>query len=260
MTAGLGVSLLVRLPGAFLTFNVFGSPVTVPFTRTTLMAGLLVLLTAAAAERTVRIHPLVRRAEPGLIETGVYWGLPAAIAILAVLLTPQFPSRLFQMLGILFSGVLMAVVLYALYGSVDPGAPGFRRSRIFLNLLAYGAALALFLLVYRTRARSLVSGTEVALTAMLLAVELLRSTTGRTDLVLSYAGIIGLVLGEITWALNYLVLPGLTGSLLLLLIFYLFVGLAQQSLQGRLSRRVVAEFALFALFALILISIVGPGF
>jgi hypothetical protein len=67
------------------------------------------------------------------------------------------------------------------------------------------------------------------------------------------------VLGQVTWALNYWLLPGLTGGLLLLLIFYLMVGIAQQGLQGRLTRRVLLEFGIFALIALILIGVVSPS-
>ena len=55
-------------------------------------------------------------------------------------------------------------------------------------------------------------------------------------------------------------LPGLTGGLLLLLIFYLMVGIAQQGLLGRLTRRVVMEFVVFAVVALVLMALVGPGF
>jgi hypothetical protein len=69
------------------------------------------------------------------------------------------------------------------------------------------------------------------------------------------------LLGEATWALNYWpLLPGLTGGLLLLLSFYLAVGIAQQALQQRLNQRVLLEFAVFAMVALILIVIFGPGF
>ncbi|RIK41773.1 MAG: hypothetical protein DCC57_18720, partial [Chloroflexi bacterium] len=56
------------------------------------------------------------------------------------------------------------------------------------------------------------------------------------------------------------VLPGLTGGLLLLLIFYLLVGIAQQGLQGQLTRRVLLEFGVFGVVALALIAAVGPGF
>jgi hypothetical protein len=52
----------------------------------------------------------------------------------------------------------------------------------------------------------------------------------------------------------------LTGGLLLLLSFYLAVGIALQGLQGRLTRRVLAEFVFFGVVALILIVVFGPGF
>lgn len=179
---------------------------------------------------------------------------------MTVVTIPQLPTPLAQAGGLLLLGLLIAVTLFALFATVDTGAPGFRRGRLVLNVLAYTSALALFLLVYQTRTRSLLSGSLVALTATLLAVELLRSTTDRSELVLSHALVVGLVLGESTWALNYWPLPGLTGGLLLLLIFYLIVSLAQHGLQNHLTRRVLIEFALFALFALLLIAVVGPGF
>lgn len=260
VVAALGVGLVLRIPTAILTLHVFGSPVALALNDTTLMAVFLALLAAVATESAIRSHPRLGRGSVSWTQTWVYWALPAAISILAAVLTPAIPTRLLQVAGMLVGGLLVAITLYALYATVDSGAQGFRRARILLNILAYGSALALFLLVYQTRARSLISGTEVAVTAMLLAVELLRSTTDRTDLVLSYAIIVGLILGEATWALNYLLLPGLTGSLLLLLLFYLSVGLAQQGLQEHLTRRVVLEFVLFAVFALVLIALVGPGF
>jgi hypothetical protein len=101
----------------------------------------------------------------------------------------------------------------------------------------------------------------VSLTAALLAVELLRSATNEMRQVLMYSAVVGLLLGELTWALNYWpLLPGLTGGLLLLLAFYLAVGIALQGLQKRLTRRVLVEFAFFGVVALSLIVVFGPGF
>ena len=71
------------------------------------------------------------------------------------------------------------------------------------------------LVVYRMRARSLVSATEVMVLSTLLALELLRGSQRPVALVAVYAGITGLVLGQATWALNYLRLSNLTGGLLL---------------------------------------------
>ena len=143
---------------------------------------------------------------------------------------------------------------------MEVGQKGYRRGRAVLNALAYGCALLLFVIVYQTRTRSLLSGTMVAATATLLTIELVRSSTPNSGTVISYGLAVGLVLGQVTWALNYWPIDELTGGLVLALIFYLMVGIAQQGLQGRLRRRVVIEYAGFALAALILIAAIGHGF
>ncbi len=261
VVAATAASLFVRLPSLpILNFDVLGSPIALEVSDTLLMAIFLALLSASGAESCIRTHPHFRQMSDWRWATWSYWALPAALSILAVILLPLLPTQAAQAVGLLVHGGLMTMALFGLYATVDPGAAGFRRGRIFLNLLAYASALALFLLVYQTRTRSLLSGSVIALTATLLAVELLRSTSERRELVLSYALIVGLVLGESTWALNYWPLPGLTGGLLLLLVFYLIVSLAQHGLQNHLTRRVLLEYALFAIFALILIAVVGPGF
>ena len=183
-----------------------------------------------------------------------------AITFISVVLLPLAPSSLIQVLALIVSGTLLALSLFGLYATVERGRPGFRRARLLVDALAYGSALLLFLFVYQARTRSLLSGTLIAFTAMLLAIEILRTVTDGPSTALIYGGIVGLVLGQVTWALNYWRLPGLTGGLLLLLTFYLLVGIAQQGLQDRLNRRVLLEFGIFALVALILIALVGPGF
>jgi hypothetical protein len=183
-----------------------------------------------------------------------------ALAIISTVLLPLANSALLQVLALAVSAVLLAAAYYGLYATVERGKSGFRRARLWLDALAYGSALILFLFVYQTRTRSLLSGSLVAVTAFLLAAEILRTATTRPRAALVYGGIIGLILGQVTWALNYWVLPGLTGGLLLLLSFYLLVGIAQQGLQERLTARVLWEFVVFTLIALVLIALVGPGF
>ncbi|MDI9548651.1 MAG: hypothetical protein QM346_13735 [Chloroflexota bacterium] len=258
---GLGASLVIDLPTAVVSFWAFGSPITLPFTGAIWFAIFLALTAATGAQSVVAAHPAnANRISVLGLENWPYWALPMALTSIAVLLLPLGPSPVIQLAAIALSGALIALAYAGLYATVEPGAPGSRRARLLLDSLAYGSALLLFLFVYQTRTRSLLSGTLVAATAMLLAIEILRSVTPRARVALVYGGIVGLVLGEVTWALNYWVLPGLTGGLLLLLIFYLLIGIAQHGLQGRLTRRVMIEFAVFAVVALILIALVGPGF
>ncbi len=256
---GMALSLVLDIPTTLVTFRALGSPISIPFSAGSLVALLLAVAAGAGTEGIVRLHPRFRRSRFRL--TWAFWALPMATVIITVVVLPQVPTRLLQAVVLLTAGGLLALAFFALYATVEPGQPGFRRARLVLDALAYGAALLLFLFVYQTRTRSLLSGTLVAMTAALLAVEILRTSTTQTRLVLIYGAIVGLLLGQITWALNYWpLLPGLTGGLLLLLSFYLTVGIAQQGLQNRLTRRVLLEFALFGAVALALIVIFGPGF
>ena len=256
---GMGLSLLLEIPTTVVTFRALGSPISLLFSVGSLMALLVAVAAAAGTESIIRLHPRYATRRWGFV--WAYWALPMAISIITVVILPQVPTQLLQVTVMLAAGALLAVALYSLYATVVPGQTGYRRARLTLDALSYSAALLLFLFVYQTRTRSLLSGTLVAMTATLLAIEILRSSTPRTSLVLIYGVVVGLLLGEITWALNYWpLLPGLTGGLLLLLSFYLAVGIALQNLQGRLSRRVLLEFAAFAAVALVLIAIFGPGF
>ena len=257
---GLGLSLLYNLPSVVITFDALGSPISIPLTETSMAAAFLSVLAAVGADSVVSLHPRFASTPRWFGWKWTYWALPMALTIISVFVLPLTPHGLIQVLALLFSGAVLTLAYFCLYATVERGQSGFRRARLLLDALAYGSALVLFLFVYQTRTRSLLSGTLVAMTAILLTVEMLRTTVDRPRLVLTYSAIIGLILGQVTWALNYWLLPGLTGGLLLLLIFYVLVGIAQQGLQNRLNRRVLLEFVIFTVVALILISLVGPGF
>jgi hypothetical protein len=221
----------------------------------------LAVLAASGAEAVVSAHPsllLPEQRQGG--RTWPFWALPMAMTIIFTLILPRMPTPLIQVLALLLASMLLVLVFMSLYHSVEPGQSGFRRSRLVLNLLTYAAAVALFLFVYQSRTRSLVSGSLVAIIAMLLAIELLRSSASSTGQAINFGAIVGLLLGQVTWALNYWPLPSLTGGLMLLLIFYVLVSLAQNGLQQRITRRVVIELVIVIVVALVLIGVFGPGF
>ena len=258
---GLGGSLLIELPTIILRAWAFGSPISIPFTGRIWFVLMLAILSAAGAQSVVSVHPEVAGRHDGVrMSTWPYWALPMPLVGIAVIMLPLAPGRVMQVFALIASGVVIALAYYGIYATVDAGTAESRRARLLLDVLAYGSGLLLFLFVYQTRTRSLLSGTLIALIATLLALEILRSAADRPFTALLYGGIVGLILGQVTWALNYWLLPGLTGGLLLLLIFYLLIGIAQQGLQGRLTRRVLLECGVFALIALVLIAWLGPGF
>ena len=200
----------------------------------------------------------IERAQTTVREHWVFWALPVALIGVAILLLPLAPSAVYWVIGLIATGIALGVSMAGIYFTLDPFQSGYRRARLGLNILTYAVALLLFLVVYRTRARSIVSATEVLGVSGLLALELLRGSERPTILVALYAAITGVVLGQATWALNYWRLDSLTGGLVLLIIFYNLVGLAQNAIQGRLRRRVLMEYGLITLAAMVLIWEFAP--
>ncbi len=259
---GMGLRLLFTMPsGLSYDFEAFGSPITIAITDYVVAALLLGTLAASCTESVISVHPaLARRSLQSARRTWAFWSLPTALTVIAVVILPYAPTRELQVLGVLIYAVMIATTFYSLYATVEVGLTGYRRGRAVLNALTYGSALLLFVIVYQTRTRSLLSGTMVAATATLLTIELLRSSAKNTTISIQYGLAVGMVLGQMTWALNYWPINELTGGLLLALIFYLMVGIAQLGLEGRLRRRVLMEYAAFALIALALIAAIGRGF
>jgi hypothetical protein len=247
---------LLALPTIVVAGGVLGSPVAITVTTNTVLGLILAGLAASGAEAIVRAHPLSHSGESG--PHWLAWGVPVALIGVAVFLLPVAPSRLYWLVGMTLTGIALGLSLAGIYYTMDPFATGYRRARLGMNALTYGIALVLYLVVYSTRARSIVSATEIMLVSGLLALELLRGSQRPTMSVALYAVIAGLVLGQATWVLNYMRLQSLTGGLVLLLIFYNVVGLSQNAIQGRIGRRVAIEYGLITIAALALIWEFAP--
>ena len=112
---GLGVSLLLEIPTTQITFRALGSPITLSLSAGNVMALLLAVAAAAGTESIVRLHPRFPRRRRSA--TWAYWALPMAIASITVVLLPQVPTRLLQVIVMLVAGGLLAVALYSLYAS-----------------------------------------------------------------------------------------------------------------------------------------------
>jgi intracellular septation protein A len=287
MLMGLAAQRFLTLPARAFTATLFGSPITLTITANTVLGVLLAGLVASGTEAVVRAHPRSQRGPRQISRFGmgeaagrvwprsgvnivaeragavvrdhwVFWGLPIALITVAVLLLPSAPSLVYWLLGLILTGATLGLSMAGIYYTIEPFQAGYRRARLGMNTLTYGIALVLFLVVYQTRVRSIVSATEVLLVSSLLALELLRGSERPTVLVALYAGIDGLILGQATWALNYWRLDSLTGGLVLLVLFYNVVGLSQHALQGRIRRRVLLEYGLITMAAMALIWEFAP--
>ncbi len=253
---GLILAAFLQFPTWTYDLTVLGSPLTISISQTALMAALLVGITCAGTDAIVRSHPTAQRIEAR--HSFVTWTLPALTVLLATVLLPRSPTLLYRLIGYVLTGLILILAISAEYHTVDPTDRHYLAARLGLNAWAYLLALVIFILIYSAKARSLISATGVTLVSTLLALEFLRSAGrgfGRTAL---YALIAGLSTGEIIWAMNYWRVRGITGGLILLLGFYVATGLANQQLQGRLTRRVLVEYAVVALVGLAVLLRFGP--
>ncbi len=253
---GLILGAFLQLPGRSYSLTVLGSPLAVSLTQTALMAALLVGITCAGTDAIVRSHPTAQRIEAR--HSFVTWTLPALTVLLAVVLLPQAPTRLYRLVGYVLTGLVLIPVISAEYHTVDPDDRLYRAARLSLNAWAYLLALVVFVLIYSAKTRSLISATAVTAVGGLLALEFLRSAGQGFTRTALYAAIAGLCTGEIIWAMNYWRISGVTGGLILLLGFYVFTGLANQQLQDRLTRQVLIEYAIVSLVGLAVLLRFGP--
>lgn len=237
--------LVVDLPARTFVFAPLGSPLTVRLSEQWLRAMLTAVLAVAGAHSVVGAPLLARRGRrPARFAA---WIAPGLVGFLAPFLLPLAPDLRYWLAGLGLTAVLMGSIILLEYYAADrpaglssPVSP--RAARLALSLLTYGVALAAFVLIYQSRARSLVTATATAVVSSLTALSLLQGVDRPARRTALYAGLAGLVMGQCTWALNYWRIHALAGGVLLLLFFYVVVGVAQQHLQGSLTRRVLVEF------------------
>ncbi|RME30851.1 MAG: hypothetical protein D6793_12915 [Thermoflexia bacterium] len=246
----------VQLPQITRQFRVLGSPLEVNLTGTWLLVLLVGGLAGMGARYILTAHPDFpdRLARP----LHFSWLLPALVGGMAAYLTEQTRTNAVWAVSLAGAMTLIGVAVAAEFATLSPAHPSYARARVALNVLAYVLAFAFFLVIYRTRARSLVTATGISGVAFLVALDLFSVAETRWVRVVLYAAVTGLLVGEATWALNYWRLDDWTASLFLLLLFYFCTGVVQQYLLERLKITVLLEFGFVMALVLILMVILRP--
>jgi len=246
----------IELPTRPVGISVFGSPLGFELSSDWLMAALLAGLACTGTDAVVRTHPRAR--EVSLRHTFVYWIQPGLLGLVAARLLAQAPTRTIWAAGLVATGALLVIVLIAEYTTVDRLAPSYSQARLLLNTFAYVLAFALFVIVYQTHGRSLITATTMLVFSFALALDVLWGAGAEPGRMAALAAAVGLVLGQCDWAMNYWQINAWSGGMLLLLIFYVMTGIATQYLQGRLTRRVLIEFAVVALGGMAVVFALRP--
>jgi hypothetical protein len=241
----------VNVPSRTISFDLLGSPISFEVTSTWLVATMLSALSCLGANAVIHAHP--RMSQPSPPRTFIYWILPGLTGLNAALLLERAPTWPIWWVGLALTGLAITLVVVAEFSTVDPYLLGYPRARLTLNVIAYALAFTSFTLIYDSRVRSVLTATAVSTVSVVLAFELLNTTEVRLRQALLYGLLTGLLLGESAWALNYWRLSALAGGMIMLLVFYVVIGVAQQILLNRLTRRTLVEFAIVIAVASILI-------
>jgi len=253
---GIVLFLVVHVPTWTLASQPLGSPLTLNVSGDWLVTLILLGLACTGTDSVIRCHPRSRAGE--LPYTFVFWILPGLLTVLMAALLPRAPNTQYWFMGLIATAALLSLVVAVEYRTVDPSAPAYRPARLALNLVTYLIALGLFTVIYASKARSLITATSTMVAGGLLALDLLREEQQPMHRRLLYASLIGLLLGEAVWALNYWRVSSLTVGGLLLLLFYLTTGIAQQHLQENLNRRTLLEFATVGVIGVIILLRYSP--
>jgi len=248
---GLVVSHIVELPTRTISFVALGVPTTIYLSGRWLVGALLIIMTGAGVDSIVRSHPSVRGAVRRY--TLSFWGLPCTLVLVSLVVLPLSPNVVLWLGALALTGLLLSLVVVAQYYTLDGQGRAVAIVRWGLSMAAYAVVFLLSGLVYGARVRSLLSATAVSLMATAMAAEVLRPpspehSVRRTWL---YSAMVGLVLGEVVWALNHVSFSAIAGGIFLLLVFYVMSAVAKQHLSGQLTRAVIAEF--------VVISVLGLG-
>jgi hypothetical protein len=246
----------IELPGHVYRVQALGSPLEIDASGTLLLITLMVGLACTGTSLVLHDHPLLLE-HPDRSAT-ISWILPGVLAGLSGHLLSLAPTLSIWLGGLVVFGIGIGLTVSAEHAAIHPDAPNYAVARLALNALAYLMAFMLFVIIYQTRSRSLVTATLTLLVATLLAIDLLSVADVRVSRLLPFAGIVGLIIGESTWALNYWQIGGWVGGLLLLLVFYMSINVAHQHLVERLGMSTLVELAAVTVAVLLVVLIRGP--
>jgi hypothetical protein len=219
------------------------------------------LASGVAAEIHARLHPyFVSVADRSAF---TLWVLPALVVLTVGLgIVAWQPDDVVLARGLPVLGAALAgLAVFAQDRELDRTDGGDEAgvwAKQLLSLLTYLTAFGAFTVVYQTKERSLITATAVAVVAGLLSLVLLRTADAPRRRAVLYALLTAVAAGEVTWALNYWVVRELVGGAVLLLLFYVVVGLNEVILRGELTRRLLAEYVGVGIVGFLLILSTGP--
>lgn len=199
-------------------------------------------LVALSVDGLVRGHP--RWVAGGFWSTWVYLVLPL-LGVLAVgYFADEALTGFVRPAAAAIGGLIVGAAAFAEYHTADVGSPAYGAMRLFLAVLTYLTAFALFTVVFAQGVDVPLASLIVGAVAAALAVELLRESQllGTASF---FAGLaVGITLGELRAVLYFFPLDALLAGALLIIGFYLATGIVHHLLDHDLTPINLAEYLL----------------
>jgi hypothetical protein len=182
------------------------------------------------------------------------WIFPAVAIVAGLMVIAAYHDRRWWYIApvVVWLAILVGTIARALLA--EPAGFGHDVARTSLTVVTYVITFILLAMIYINKLRSVYSASAVAFVCVLL---LLQMTDGEDAplirrLVYAIAG--GLIVGQVTWVINYWSATGWTGGAFLLAVFYLIGGLSAAQLRGGVQAFDVVEFGGVALIAIAIVS------
>jgi hypothetical protein len=182
------------------------------------------------------------------------WVLPVVTTLASVLLVRLYHTPLAAYIGAAATLVVTTATIVAHYFLRDERTAVRNVASVSLAFLTHGCAFFLLTMIYSNKWRSMFSATGIALATLLMLLQLTDGEEIAWLRRLLYALVGGLLLGQLTWTLNYWAATGWTGGALLLVFFYFIAGVTAHIIRNNLTRRVLTEYVVVASVAFAIIT------
>ncbi|MDT8307038.1 MAG: hypothetical protein RRC07_13995 [Anaerolineae bacterium] len=249
----LAVSRLLDVAARRYEVTVFGSPLGLTLSATTLLYLFVAGLAATGMHSLLQYHtPKQERRD-----TLVFWLLPALTGIALLAWLAGLDDLGVWTLAMLAAAILIPVTFALEFGAATATLQPSWQQWLRLVLI-HLVALIFFYALYDARLRLLGGAPLLLGFGTLLAFRLFWHQDTPARHALGHAFVVATIQTQFYWMLNYIALSSLRGGVLLMLSFYLVAGLLPQLLGEGRRLPLVREYALVGLLAVALILLLVP--
>lgn len=244
----LALSRFLQMPARPLNLAPLGIDVVFSVSSGMLIAGIIAGMTIAGMISLIHSHPRARQ-EP--IDHAIMYIIMPTLwgSILAVAL-PGIENPVLWTAALLAGGLVFALTLSLEYTALGQQKRTRQWQWAYMACM-YLTALTALVVIYAQRAPALVAALLVWLAATLLTTRFYWANAGKLTEAAIYGSLVGVLMAQMAWAINYWRLSNLQGGLLLFVCFYVLAGLVQQQRQHRLNWQIILEYGLAALLVVL---------